>query len=249
LGAPAFTYHVEGFGPHIPAGAELFQLVDDPAMATWTPVGVAVCTSLKLGIRDLLDGPLPQPRACPATRRELPRLSHTQLTDSYLLQQIAVRRPPGSVIVEEAPSSRVPMQNYLPITERDTFYTCASGGLGYGLPAAIGIALARPKDKIIAILGDGSSMYAIQGLWTAAQLKLPITFVIINNGRYEALMQFGRLFGLRRTVGTTLPQIDFCGIARSQGCEAIYVNRAEALDAALQQAFSSRSPTLVEVIV
>jgi benzoylformate decarboxylase len=249
LGAPAFAYHVEGFGPHIPRGARLFQLVDDPAMAAWTPVGVAVFTSLKLGIRDLLDGPTPRSRSAPAALIRPARLPGARLTDSYLLQQIAALRPQGSVIVEEAPGSRIPLQNYLPIIQRDTFYTCASGGLGHGLPAAIGIALGRPKDKIIAVLGDGSSMYAIQGLWTAAQLKLPITFVIINNGRYEALIQFGRQFGLQQTVGTSLPQIDFCGIARSQGCRASYVDRPETLDDALRTAFDTPEPTLVEVVV
>ena len=75
LGAPAFTYHVEGVGPHVPPGAKLFQLVDDPGVASWTPVGVSVVTSLKLGIRDLLSGPPPRPRAAPAALVRLPRLS------------------------------------------------------------------------------------------------------------------------------------------------------------------------------
>src|SRR6201999_2607568 len=101
-------------------------------------------------------------------------------SDRYLLQQIAHLRPPGSVIVEEAPSSRGPMHDFLPILERDTFYTCASGGLGHGLPAAIGVALARPEARVIAVLGDGSSMYSIQGIWSAVQLKLPVAFIIIN---------------------------------------------------------------------
>ncbi len=63
LGAPAFTYHVEGFGPFVPEGATLFQLIDDPAMAAWAPVGSAVVTSLKAGIADLLEGPQPRKRA------------------------------------------------------------------------------------------------------------------------------------------------------------------------------------------
>jgi benzoylformate decarboxylase len=183
LGAPVFTYHVEGFGPHVPDGTSLFQLVDDPAAAAWAPVGLAVVTSLKSGIRDLMEGPAPKPRAAPPGRAPTPPLSGSALTDKYLMQQIAALRPKGSVIVEEAPSSRGAMRDYLPITDRDGFYTCASGGLGHGLPAAVGIALARPRDKVIALLGDGSSMYAIQGLWTAAQLALGITFVIIRNQR------------------------------------------------------------------
>jgi len=142
------------------------------------------------------------------------------------------------------------MHDYLPIIDRDGFYTCASGGLGHGLPAAIGIALARPREKVIALLGDGSAMYAIQGLWTAAQLGLGVTFVIIKNRRYEALLEFGRHFGLQQTVGTDLPYIDFCALAKGQGVEAISIDRADALDDALQTAFANiTQPTLAEVAV
>ena len=142
------------------------------------------------------------------------------------------------------------MRDYLPIVDRDGFYTCASGGLGHGLPAAIGIALARPRDKVIALLGDGSSMYAIQGLWSAAQLALAITFVIIKNQRYEALLEFGRHFGLQRTIGTSLPDIDFCALAQGQGVKAIAVDRRDALGDALRTAFAIvTEPTLVEVAV
>lgn len=249
LGAPVFTYHVEGFGPHIPPGSRPLQLIDDPAAAAWAPVGVAVFTSLKLGLLELLDGPSPRPRDVPPELARPPRLSGALLTDKYLLQQIAALRPPRSIVVEEAPSSRGPMHDYLPIIERDTFYTCASGGLGHGLPASIGVALGRPGERVIALLGDGSSMYAIQGLWSAAQLKLPITFIIINNRRYEALLEFGRHFGLQQVVGTCLSDIDFCGLARSQGCTAIHVDRSDLLDGALRDAFAASQPMLVEVIV
>jgi benzoylformate decarboxylase len=249
LGAPAFTYHVEGVGPHVPPGAKLLQLVDEPGIAAWAPVGTSVVTSLKVGIRDLLSGPAPRARATPDELVRPPRLSGSTLTDTYLVQQLAALRPRGSIIVEEAPSTRTPMHDYLPILERDTFYTCASGGLGHGLPASVGVAMARRGEKVIALLGDGSSMYAIQGLWTAAQLKLPITFIIVNNRRYEALVQFGRHFGLTRTVGTGLADLDFCGLAVSQGCKAVRVERADMLDDALRTALAAKEPTLVEVVV
>ena len=251
LGAPVFTYHVEGFGPHIPKGARLFLLVDDPSVAAWAPVGTAAITNLKSGIHDLLSGPEPRPRAMPERRMPSPRVSGGPgVTDAYLMQQVTLLRPAGSVIVEEAPSSRSAMHDYLPIVDRDGFYTCTSGGLGHGLPAAIGIALARPRDKVIALLGDGSAMYAIQGLWTAAQLGLGVTFVIIKNRRYEALVNFGRYFGLQRTVGTELPDIDFCALARGQGVEAISVDHTDALDEALPTAFANfTGPNLVEVAV
>ena len=249
LGAPVFTYHVEGFGEHVPAGARIIQMIDDPSMASWTPVGTSILTSMRLGIAELLAGPSPGTRRAPQRLARPPRISGSALSDQYLLQQIAALRTRDSIIVEEAPSTRGPMHDYLPILERDTFYTCASGGLGHALPAAIGISLAQPHKKVIAILGDGSSMYAIQGLWSAAQLRLPITFVIVNNRGYEALVRFGQHFGLDQSIGTSLPNIDFCAIAQGQGCKATRVDRAEALDDALRTAFAAVEPTLLEVII
>jgi benzoylformate decarboxylase len=141
------------------------------------------------------------------------------------------------------------MHDYLPITARDGFYTCASGGLGFGLPAAVGVALGRPGEPVIAIIGDGSSMYSIQGLWSAAQLGLRIAFIIVKNGRYEALHEFAERFDLRRLPGTRLPQLDFCGLATSQGVRALRVTRTAELGAALATAFESKLPILVEVVM
>ncbi|HKE96950.1 MAG TPA: benzoylformate decarboxylase, partial [Povalibacter sp.] len=249
LGAPVFTYHVEGGGPHIPERASLIQLTDDPSMAAWAPVGTAIFTSLRSGILDLLEHSRPAVRPTRAAAVERRALTAERLTDGYLLQQIAALRPRGSVIVEEAPSSRGPMHDHLPITEADGFFTCSSGGLGYGLPAALGVAMARPQRKVIAVLGDGSSMYSIQALWSAAQQRLPIAFIIIKNGAYEALNEFGRYFGIERLPGVAIPDIDFCGLARAQGVSALRVSHVGQLDEALQTAFRSSVPMLVEVAV
>jgi benzoylformate decarboxylase len=249
LGGPMSLYHVEGFGPHAPPDAMLFQLVDDPTLASWAPLGTATVTNLRCGIAEILLLSEPSKRLPPPRRTPPAVLGGEILNDEYLLQQVARLRPEGSVIVEEAPSSRAPMHAYLPITNEDGFYTCASGGLGHGLPAAIGVALARPRDKIIAFLGDGSSMYSIQGLWTAARLELPISFVICNNSRYQALHHFAHVFGMQEPVGTSLPDIDFCSIARGMGVKAVRVESSDALDAALKASFTSSRPNLVEVLV
>jgi benzoylformate decarboxylase len=249
LGGPAFTYHAEGFGPHAPEGAKLFQLTNDPNQASWIPGGTAIVTNLKAGTVDLLAGTAPAKRATPTLRAISSALPATPLTDAYLLQRIAALRPANSVIVEEAASSRGAMHDHLAITARDGFYTCASGGLGHGLPAAIGVAMGRPDARVIGLLGDGAAMYAIQGLWTAAQFKLPMTFIIINNRRYEALHVFGWHFGLQSLEGTDLSGIDFVSIAKGQGVDAVRVDNANALDAALSDAFQSGGPMLVEVLV
>ncbi len=249
LGAPVFTYHVEGQGPHIPDGAVLIQLTDDPAAAAWCSVGSSILTNLKLGVAALLKVPPAVARSAPTiSARALP-IAPGNLSDRFLLQQIAALRPTDSIIVEEAPSSRGPMHDYLPILERESFHTCASGGLGHGLPAAVGVALARPGRKVIGLLGDGSAMYSIQGLWSAADLGLPIAFIIVNNGSYRALEEFGRHFHIDALPGVRLPHLDFCALATAQGVQAIRVERCEDLDAALRKVFAASFPMLLEVRV
>jgi benzoylformate decarboxylase len=250
LGAPVFTYHVEGRGPHIPAGATLVQLTDDPAAAAWAPVGLSIITNLKLGVAALLQHPPPrQPRPPPPENERASRQAPERLTAAYLMQQIAALRPAGSIVVEEAPSSRQAMQDHLPMLEPDSFHTCASGGLGHGLPAAVGVARGRRERKVIGLIGDGSAMYSIQALWTAAELRLPVAFIIVNNASYQALVEFGQHFKLADLPGTQLPHLDFCGLARAQGVEALRVERCEELDAALERAFAASEPMLVDVRV
>jgi benzoylformate decarboxylase len=213
-------------------------------------MGTSVVTSLHVGIADLLRRKPPPQRLRPKGRRQTARIEPgSSISVAYLMQTLADLRPCDSIIVEEAPSSRGAMQARLPIDRSDGFYTCSSGGLGHGLPAAIGVALGKPHQKVIGLLGDGSSMYAIQGLWTAGQNRLPMTFVIIRNGRYQALEDFGPQFGLSQTVGTKLPALDFVALATGHGIDACRVDGSDALPGVLQHALTAEKPHLVEVVV
>ncbi len=253
LGAAAFTYHVEGFGPHVPAGAQLVQLIEDPGIAAWAPVGTSVVGGIRLSVQDLLARPAPKARALPAPRMPRPRAEPSALMSvAYVMQTLAEVRAADTIVVEEAPSSRSAMQNYLPILQSETFYTMCSGGLGHGLPAAVGVALAKRDKKVIGLIGDGSCMYSIQALWSAAQLKLPITFIVLKNRRYAALQEFAPTFGFQpedKLAGTDLPNLDFLALARGQGCDAVHVRDAAKLHAVLREALASPRPILVEVDV
>jgi benzoylformate decarboxylase len=253
IGAPAFTYHVEGFGAHVPPGAKLVQLIDDPHTASWTPEGIAAFGSIRLGLVDLLARTRPPARSCPPARVAAPRVLPTApLSTAYVLQSLAEMRPAESIIVEEAPSARPVMQAHLPILISEGFFTMDSGGLGYGMPAAVGVALGKPGRRVIGILGDGSSLYSIQSIWSAARLALPITFVILNNRRYAALQDFAPAFGFAAqepVQGTDLPDLDFVAIATGMGCRATRVHTADALRDALDNAFASNRPMLIDVEV
>lgn len=247
LGAPAFTYHVEGRGPFVPAGATLVQIGDDPAVAARTPAGVAIVGDVGLALDALLTR-VPQRDRRPVPVRSIPLPGTDRLTDALLVARLAALRPAGIAIVEEAPSTRGPLHDHFPIRADDEFHTCASGGLGHGLPAAIGVALARPDRPVLCLLGDGSAMYAVQGLWSAVHHGADVRFVIVNNGGYVALDHFAALFGIA-AVGSKLPGIDFVGLATSQGMAAERVDDAADLDPAIRRLFDLPGPRLLEVIV
>ena len=249
LGGPVSLYHVEGSGPHLPPGSTTVFIADNPAHVSWAPCDLGIVAHAGHALARLLDAPAPAGRVPPPPRVAPPVLNPGLLDDRWLLDRVAALCPDGAIIVEESPTARGPMHDHLPITAPDSFYTCASGGLGHGLPAAVGLALAQPQRKVIALLGDGSAMYAIQGLWSAAKMGLPVSFVILNNGRYEALQGFGRLFGMQTVAGTDLSGLDFCGFARAQGLESRRVDTTDALDAALAWSFAAAAPTLVEVMI
>ena len=174
------------------------------------------------------------------------------MSTAFLMQTLAQLRSRGSIVVEEAPSARPILQRHLPFTEPGSFYTMCSGGLGHSLPAAVGVALAQPQKRVIALIGDGSAMYASQALWTAAQLKLPITIVIVNNRQYAALHHFAPVFGFApgaHLPGTDLPDLDFVALAAGHGVKGLRVTDGAALAGVLERAIASPEPVLVDVAV
>ena len=194
IGAPVFTFHVEGHASIFDGATTIFQITDDPTAAAVTPFGTSIIATMKPALTMLLDLLPETKRAMPAGRILPPAPSAGDpIPVEYLLHALSSAMPADAVLVEEAPSHRPAMQKFMPMRGQDSFYTMASGGLGYGLPAAVGMALGRPGVRTVCLIGDGSAMYSIQALWTAAQRKLPLTVVVINNAglRRDALVQPG----------------------------------------------------------
>ncbi len=250
LGAPVFTYHVPSPGPPVAAGTVLFQLIDDPAAASAALAGTSILTTLREPLEELarrLAG-LAR-REPPAARSPVGQPATQPISGASVLATLARTMPPDAIVVEEAPSHRNALHDHLPIARPGTFFAAASGSLGWALPAAIGAALARPSQRIVAILGDGSSSYAIQGLWTAARFQLAITFVILNNRAYAAMDQFSRYLGLSGTPSFDLEGIDFAAAATAFGCRGVRVERHEDLAIALTASFADARPTVIDVRV
>ncbi len=170
----------------------------------------------------------------------------------FLMLRIAESLPADAVVVEEALTSANALPQFLELRDPRCFYGLASGGLGFGMAGAVGVALAQPGRPLAAVVGDGSAMYGIQALWTAAHLKLPITYVITNNRSYRILKE--RLVSMRGTdrfVGMDLrdPAIDFTGLAQSMGVPARRITDPQEFAPALREAMASGAPRLIEVMV
>jgi benzoylformate decarboxylase len=250
IGAPVFTFHVEGHASIFDGATHIFQITDDPAAAAVTPQGASIIATMKPALTMLIDL-LPETRRAMPAGRALPiaPIAADPISIEFLLHALAQAMPDDAALVEEAPSHRPAMQNFMPMRGQDSFYTMASGGLGYGLPASVGIALGRPNIRTVCLVGDGSVMYSIQALWTAAQRKLSLTVVVINNAGYGAMRSFSQVMQVRNVPGLDLPGIDFVQIAQGLGCDAVRVTKSSELAPALKRGLAHHGVSLIEVVV
>jgi benzoylformate decarboxylase len=142
------------------------------------------------------------------------------LATSYLSKVLSDAIPDDAVVLEEALTTGFPLLGFLRLRDSQSFYGLASGGIGFAMGGAVGISLALPDRPVVALVGDGSAMYSIQALWTAAHLERPITYVIANNRSYRILKERLKAFrGTDRFIGMDLrdPPIDFVALATSMG--------------------------------
>jgi benzoylformate decarboxylase len=170
----------------------------------------------------------------------------------YLALQVVEAMPDNAILVDEGLTSSRQMLALRPHRDRFGYHALASGGIGWGLPASVGVSLANPDRPVVCYSGDGSAMYSIQALWTAAHHKLPLTVVIVNNGGYRIIKQRLLAFhGDDHYVGMDFadPPLDFTGMAKSLGLEAMRITDAKDLKSTLASAFRRPGAKLIEVVV
>ncbi|HEX3498642.1 MAG TPA: thiamine pyrophosphate-binding protein [Stellaceae bacterium] len=173
-----------------------------------------------------------------------------------LLQAIGEALPAEAIVIDETISSGAGLRQFLKSDDSRSFYGLRGGGIGWGLPAAIGVKLAQPTRPVVALIGDGSAMYTCQALWTAAHDRIAVVFVILNNSSYRILKQ--RTNALKahaaqtdRYVGMDLddPAVDFVGLARSLGVAASRAHTIEEVLAQLRAGLASEGPVLIDVSI
>lgn len=252
IGAPVFRYYPYVPGDYIPVGSRLFHITDDAGEAGRAPVGESILADPGRACAVLAEHVSATDRAPPPVREALPLPEISgKITAEFLYHAINEARPEDSVLVQESLSTLKTLRQRIPTRYSRSFFSMSSGVLGYGLPAAIGVALAERdkggKRKIIDIVGDGAANYVIQALWTAVQHKLPILFIIPRNGAYNILKSFAHLLETPGVPGLDLPGLDFVSLAAGYGMTAERVTDPALLGAVLRHGVASDRPHLIEV--
>jgi len=257
IGAPVFRYYPYIAGPVLPPGCELLQITNDPSDAGAALVGDSLLGDAKLTLEVLLelveDG---SSRTAPAPlnlKRTLPSPPNEPLTASEAYAALSDLRPENAIVVQESPSNAMDLAMWWPTIKPASYYTFASGGLGWNAPAAVGIALAQKKlaagRPVVAMIGDGSLQYSVQCLATAAQHKLKVIYIIPCNGEYAILKEFAELENTPNVPGLDLPPLDIVSTAKGFGCPAVTAHTREEIQAAFSKALDTDGPALIAIPV
>jgi benzoylformate decarboxylase len=258
-GSSVFPYYPYIPGPLLPEGAALVQLTADPAEAARAPMGNAVVGDVALGLERLLElvGPAPEERAAPPARPLPGEPSEPAdasdagpMSGSAAAAALAEVWPEDGIAVVETPSSTMALRERLRLSQPGSWYFSSSGGLGFGIAAAVGVQLAQPERPVVCVLGEGSAQYGITALWTAATYRVPVTFLVLRNEDYSILKWFAELEQTGDAPGLDLPGLDVASVAEAYGVPSQEVRSREELAEALRAAIAVQDgPRLVQVPV
>ena len=255
IGAPVFRYYPWIAGEYIPQGSSLLQVTDDPNMSSKAVVGDSLVSDSKLFLADAVKqvvartNPTLKQRA-PMSREDrtaIPMLPHA------VLEVLKEQSPAEIVLVEECPSVVLMMQDVFRINKPDTFYTFASGGLGWDLPAAVGLALGEKKSgrarPVVALMGDGSFQYSVQGIYTGVQQSAHVIYVVFQNNEYGILKQFATLEKTPNVPGLDIPGLDINSLGRGYGAKTYEIATLDDVKNAYLEALAFKGTSVIVVPV
>jgi benzoylformate decarboxylase len=247
-GSSVFPYYPYIPGPLLADGTSLIAITSDPDEAARAPMGDAIVADVKLTLEALLAAvpesdreppePLGPPEAPPESDPLSPSTVHAALGEAL---------PDDGIIVLESPSSTMALRNQLRLSRPGSYYFGAGGGLGFGLPAAVGVQLAQPSRPVVCVMGEGSVQYAVTAFWSAVAYSVPVTFLVLRNEEYSILKWFADVEQVEEAPGLDLPALDTSEIASGYGMKASRVGGLDELGSKLATAIPSTEPELIEI--
>ncbi|NBE92794.1 thiamine pyrophosphate-binding protein [Nonomuraea sp. KC401] len=260
VGAPVFRQYVYAPGPLVAPGTSVALVTDDPAEAHRSPADLAYLASpaaVCARLTTLLPTPTTSaprataPGASPSGPDDAP-LRGRPLRAAHVLSALASRLPADTVLVEETPSSRPDLHRLVPARTSLGFVSAAMGGLGFGVPAAVGLRMALPDRPVVAVVGDGAALYGLHALWSATHYRVGALFVVLANGRYAVMDRLADNQG-GKAPWPPFTEVDVRGLARSLGCPARRVDSYDELTATLDEVVPNlparEEPLLLDVTV
>jgi benzoylformate decarboxylase len=275
IGARAFMEYAYPAEPYIKPGVRFMQIGADPAeLGKIYHAEVAVLGDAASALGDLLV--MASGDRLPTTGALLERAEHAKrrpqaqgqtrpqaiidgartVHPRQLLAALDSALPPDAIVVDESVLSKGLLQRHVALSGERRYFGTSGGGLGWGMPAAIGVQLALPARRVVAFLGDGGALFNIQSLWTAAHLRLPVVIVVVNNGGYMAVRRGLGEFDQEavrsgRFPGAVIeqPEVDLCRVAEGFGVKGVTVREPGHLSQALHWALELGAPALVDVRV
>lgn len=268
VGAAALRQYPYKSGSLVPEGTRLFVITADQAEAIRSPAELSIvgdpatlCAALAAGLGDASESTRASITATPAAGSANPRVAQYRrdppatgkpLHAADVFQLLDTRLPKNTTIVEESPSSRPALEALIPARAPFGFLSAAMGGLGFAMPAAIGLKMARPDHPVLCIIGDGSSLYSIQSLWTAAEQGVGAVFIVLNNGGYAVMNRLADHRG-GAAPWPSFGALSVSTIASGLGVETLVVRDYAALTTMVGSVAPSlasrRTPLLIEIVV
>ena len=264
--------------PILPPGVKLVHLDSTPYEIERTfPVAAGLWADPKAGLTELAEsledrmsgsqreaavsraaeiGDLKQKKVDALHKRGKDKWDNALMPPERMMKEIADALPPNAIIVDESITSSGALRGAIDFDEPGSFFGIRGGALGWGMGGALGVHLAHPDRKVVAVVGDGAAMYTIQSLWTATRYKMPVTYVICNNQSYRILKNamVNYLSGSGRDsqfVGMNFTEnpMDYSRIAEGFGLFGQRISDSRELRPALEKAFAHDGPSLVDVVI
>jgi benzoylformate decarboxylase len=250
VGAPVFTYYPYLPGPVLPEGTSLVMVTNDPQEAARAPAGDAIVADVALTLEGLVAQVDASDRTPPQERPGPEPPPDTGPTGApAAMAALGEVLPEQGIVVNESPSNMIAFRNQVRPSQPASYFTAAGGGLGFGLPAAVGAQIAQPDRPVVAVIGDGSLQYAVSGLWSAVAYDVPLTVLVLRNEEYAILKWFAEFEGEQGAPGLDVPGLDSVAIAAGYGMEARRVGGVGELREALSESIASHEPELIEITV
>jgi len=251
LGAQVFQYYPYVPGPVVEEGTRLVQVTEDFEEANRAATGTSLVGDVGVAIRQLIEL-LPQTERQAPSAPEKPPVPEpsSPISVEYLMYVLSKVLPEDAMVADESASSKAKLHKHVRPSRPGGYLTSAAGGLGYCLPAAVGLKLAQPERPVVCVIGDGSVSYSIQALWSAARYETDVVVVVVNNRGYSILKGFRDAIGIDDTVpGLDVSGIDFVRVAEGFGVGGELVKQADELPEALRRGLQAGRPYLLDVVV